>query len=42
MGVVEKGSWRGKLIRLVLEPICWTLGVFATEQSWESLWQPAK
>ncbi|WP_157964396.1 hypothetical protein [Ephemeroptericola cinctiostellae] len=42
MGVVEKGSWRGKLIRLVLEPICWALGVFATEQNWESLWQPAK
>lgn len=42
MGVVEKGCWRGKLIRLVLEPICCTLGVFATEQSWESLWQPAK
>lgn len=28
MGVVSRGSWRGKLVRLVGEPICWLIGVF--------------
>ena len=28
MGVVSHGSWRGKLVRWVLEPMCWVIGVF--------------
>ena len=42
MGVVSKGSWRGKLVRLTCEPICWALGVCVGEQNWQSLYEPAK
>lgn len=38
MGVVEKGSLRGKMIRAIGEPICFMIGVLAKEQNWESLW----
>lgn len=42
MGVVSKGSLRGKLVRLTCEPICWALGVCVGEQNWQSLYEPAK
>lgn len=38
MGVLEKGNWAGKLVRLVFEPICFTIGLFVGEQNWKSLW----
>lgn len=38
MGVLEKSNWFGKLVRLVFEPICFTIGLFVGEQDWKSLW----
>lgn len=38
MGVLKKGNWAGKLVRLVFEPICFTIGLFVGEQNWKSLW----
>lgn len=42
MGQSLKGSLFGKLVRLVGEPICFTVGLFVGEQNWQSLWKPAK
>jgi hypothetical protein len=42
MGRSPKGSFFGKLVRLVGEPICFTVGLFVGEQNWQSLWNPAK
>jgi hypothetical protein len=42
MGQSPKGSLFGKLVRLVGEPICFTVGLFVGEQNWQSLWKPAK
>ncbi len=41
MGVLEKGNWKGKVVRAICEPICFTIGLFAKEQNWESLWTQA-
>lgn len=38
MGVLEKGNWKGKVVRVTCEPICFALGLFAKEQNWASLW----
>ncbi|ELQ2337398.1 hypothetical protein QTG64_002908 [Vibrio vulnificus] len=38
MGVVEKGSFRGKLIRFVIEPACFVIGTFCKQKDWERLW----
>lgn len=38
MGVLEKRNWAGVLVRLVFEPICFTIGLFVGEQDWKSLW----
>jgi hypothetical protein len=42
MGKSPKGSLFGKAVRLVLEPICFGVGLFVGEQNWQSLWNPAK
>ena len=42
MGKIPKGSLFGKVVRLVLEPICFGIGLFVGEQNWQSLWKPAK
>lgn len=38
MNVVEKGSLRGKLIRLVIEPTCFAIGLFCEQKDWKKLW----
>lgn len=38
MGIVPKSNWKGKLVRLSLEPLCFVLGIFAKEQNWQGLW----
>lgn len=42
MGRSPKGSLFGKVVRLIGEPICFTVGLFVGEQNWQSLWTPAK
>ena len=42
MGRSSKGSLFGKVVRLIGEPICFTVGLFVGEQNWQSLWTPAK
>jgi len=39
MGRSPKGSLFGKVVRLIGEPICFTVGLFVGEQNWESLWE---
>jgi hypothetical protein len=41
MGVLQKGNWKGKIVRATLEPLCFAIGLFAKEQDWESLWTQA-
>ena len=38
-GVLEKGNFKGKIVRAILEPICFAIGLFVGEQNWQSLWQ---
>lgn len=38
LGKTAKGSLRGKLVRLIGEPICFAIGLLVGEQDWESLW----
>lgn len=38
MGKREKGSFFGKIVRLVGEPICFAIGHFVEQKEWESLW----
>lgn len=38
MGVRTKGSIRGKLIRLVCEPMCYLIGLFCEQKEWNKLW----
>lgn len=40
MGVLPRPCFKGKLVRLLLEPINWLIGAFVPEQDWEALWQP--
>ena len=42
MGRSPKGSVFGKVVRLVCEPICFTVGLFVGEQNWQALWTPVK
>lgn len=39
MGVVEKGSWRGKLARLALEPLCFAIGKCVGARDYMALWK---
>lgn len=39
LGRAKKGSWRGKLVRLTLEPLCWVIGGFVGARDWKSLWE---
>jgi hypothetical protein len=39
MGVVEKGSWRGKLARLALEPLCFAIGTCVGASDYIALWK---
>ncbi|MGR5096940.1 hypothetical protein ACPV5O_26640 [Vibrio maritimus] len=38
MGISKKGSIRGKLIRLVIEPACYLIGKVCKQKDWNSLW----
>lgn len=38
MGVAEKGSLFGKMVRLTLEPVCYLIGVFVDQKEYASLW----
>jgi hypothetical protein len=42
MGRSPKGSVFGKVVRLVCEPICFSVGLFVGEQNWQALWTPVK
>jgi hypothetical protein len=39
MGKREKGSLFGKIVRIVGESICFSIGVFVGEQDWQSLYE---
>ncbi|MFA0482427.1 hypothetical protein AB4648_27555, partial [Vibrio splendidus] len=38
MNVVDKGSLRGKLIRALIEPSCYLIGLFCEQKDWKKLW----
>ena len=38
MGVMSKPNVKGKLVRLVLEPICFLIGLFCVQRNWQALW----
>lgn len=38
VGMREKGSIRGKLVRLIFEPSCFVIGLFCQQKDWEQLW----
>ncbi len=38
VGLRDKGSIRGKLVRLILEPSCFVIGLFCQQKDWEQLW----
>lgn len=38
VGIREKGSLLGKLVRLIGEPICFAVGAFVSQKDWSSLW----
>jgi hypothetical protein len=38
MNVVEKGSLRGKLVRLFIEPTCFLIGCICKQKDWQALW----
>lgn len=39
--IADKGSFRGGIIRLIVEPLCFSIGVFVKDQDWQALWQSA-
>lgn len=39
MGIVKKGSLRGKAIRLLIEPACFLIGCVCKQKDWQELWQ---
>ncbi|MCC4860957.1 hypothetical protein [Vibrio splendidus] len=39
MKIVEKGSLRGKAVRLVVEPACFLIGCVCKQKDWQALWQ---
>lgn len=39
MKVINKGSFRGKLIRLLFEPSCYLIGQFCKQKNWKILWE---
>ena len=38
MGELPHGNFKGKLIRLVLEPICWSIGCVVSQKDWKVLY----
>jgi hypothetical protein len=38
VGIRERGSLMGKCVRVIMEPMCYAIGLFVGEQDWESLW----
>jgi hypothetical protein len=42
LGWRNKGNFKGKLVRLFLEPLCFAVGVFSAQKEWESLWTEEK
>ncbi len=39
MGVRDQGSYRGKVVRLIGESLCWVIGQFVKEQDWWTLYE---
>ncbi|WED27122.1 hypothetical protein L3V77_02460 [Vibrio sp. DW001] len=39
MGVTQRGSITGKIIRLIFEPSCYIIGTFCTQKDWSRLWE---
>ncbi|MEK7538296.1 MAG: hypothetical protein AAB552_00500 [Patescibacteria group bacterium] len=37
MGVLPRSNFKGKAVRLILEPFCWTLGCFVDQKDWRVL-----
>lgn len=37
MGVLPQGNFKGKIVRLVAEPLCWLLGCFFEKKDWNVL-----
>ncbi|MBS1164924.1 MAG: hypothetical protein H6R00_949 [Proteobacteria bacterium] len=45
MGMRTRGNWKGKIVRVIGESICFSIGLFVGEQDWQKLWSeehPAK
>ena len=42
MGAASIPDYRGKLVRLIGEPLCWLLGQLVGEQDWQSLYKPQR
>lgn len=40
-GIAGEGSFRGKIIRLIVGPICFSMDVFVKDQYWQFLWKLA-
>jgi len=38
LGTREKGSIRGKIIRLAFEPACFVIGLMVSRKDWTHLW----
>lgn len=38
VGMREKGSLLGKLVRVLFEPTCFVIGLFCQQKDWEQLW----
>lgn len=38
MGMMKRGSIRGKIIRIIFEPACFMIGLFCSQKDWKKLW----
>lgn len=39
MGVLQKGNFKGKVVRWIGEPLCFTMGIFSKQGNWSTLWE---
>ncbi len=37
MGLRERPNYKGKVIRMIMEPLCFVIGIFAPEQNWQKV-----
>jgi hypothetical protein len=42
MGIRSKGSFSGKIVRLVGETLCYVIGTFVAQKDWSMLWQETR